>query len=101
MTNEEIYQQATLESISENPQGTRMDVIYKAMDLAREQGASDERTRHLKAKAEILEAPEFIEQSFSGSSPNRIVGCGDRHQFEAFDQQWKKCCTCGLVKPIR
>lgn len=32
MTREEIYEEVTLKNIGNNPQGTRMDVVYSAMD---------------------------------------------------------------------
>lgn len=32
MTREEIYEEGTLKNIGNNPQGTRMDVVYSEMD---------------------------------------------------------------------
>lgn len=39
MTKEEIYQEATLKSLGNNSTGTRMDVIYLAMDQYAEEKA--------------------------------------------------------------
>lgn len=33
MTKEEAYEKATMISIGENPNGTRQDVVYKAMEI--------------------------------------------------------------------
>lgn len=32
MTKEEIYEETTLKNLGNNPQGTRMDIVYSAMD---------------------------------------------------------------------
>lgn len=55
MTKQEAYEQATLKNIG-NPNGTRMDIIYAAMDIYRESPVvQDEKDARIKELEEALD----------------------------------------------